>query len=318
MSSIGGYFGLELNQGMEEYHSGAINLNTGRNALEYILMVNSYNKLYIPFYTCGVILEPLLKLNIEYEFYSIDANLEPVFNYGNLKDNEGFLYTNYFGLKDDFILYLTGICNNIIIDNAQSFFSRPLEGVDTFYTARKFFGVSDGAYLYSEHRIAVELDFDDSSCRLGHLIKRIEHGVKNGYSDFLKTEEELKNEPIKQMSRLTNKILKSIDYNNVIKKRVHNFKYLMKELNSLNELKFELHDGFVPMVYPFLDANSSKLYSRLIGNEIFVAKYWPNVKEWVATDSFEYYLAENLLALPIDHRYEIEDMARIINLIKSV
>lgn len=68
MTAIGGYFGLELNN-KNEYHSKAIRLNTGRNALEYILRTKKYHKIYLPYYTCKVLLEPIIKLNLLYEFY---------------------------------------------------------------------------------------------------------------------------------------------------------------------------------------------------------------------------------------------------------
>ena len=157
--AIGGYFELELNS-TGEYHAASIALNTARNAFEYVLKVRAYKKVYIPYYTCVVMLEPIKKLNIDFEFYAIDENLEPLFDYSKIMDEQGFLYTNYFGLKDDFIKQYSTIIPNLIIDNAQSFFSEPLNDIDTFYSARKFFGVSDGAYLYSnlllEHRLVKE------------------------------------------------------------------------------------------------------------------------------------------------------------------
>ena len=41
MKSIGGYLELELKKN-EEYHKEALRLNSGRNALEYILKSNTY------------------------------------------------------------------------------------------------------------------------------------------------------------------------------------------------------------------------------------------------------------------------------------
>ena len=73
--SIGGYFELELPQGTE-YHSQAIALNTGRNALEYILRARGYKRVYLPYYSCEVLLEPFKKLGVDYTFYHINANLE--------------------------------------------------------------------------------------------------------------------------------------------------------------------------------------------------------------------------------------------------
>lgn len=317
MTSIGGYFEIELDE-KYEFHPDALKVNTGRNALEYILKANNYVKIYIPYYTCEVILEPIMKLNIRYEFYSINSKLEPVFNLNDISANEAFLYTNYFGVKDSFVNELSRNCKNLIIDNAQSFFSSPIKGVDSFYSARKFFGVPNGAYVYSKNRIEADLERDNISIDgLRHLIKRVEYGPEVGYKDFLRYEESLTNKPIKKMSKLTQKILKSIDYNKVIKIRKRNFNYLFKNLKTENEMKFELNDIQVPMIYPFLRNNNNSLYKRLIENKVFVAKYWPNVKVWTEKDSIECFLAENTLALPIDHRYNIEDMARIVKLIKA-
>ena len=49
MNSIGGYFSLEINEGAELHH-GALRLNAGRYALEYVLKARHYRKIYLPFY----------------------------------------------------------------------------------------------------------------------------------------------------------------------------------------------------------------------------------------------------------------------------
>ena len=48
MKEIGGYFELQLRKG-EHYHKGALQLNTARNCLEYILRAKKYKKIYIPY-----------------------------------------------------------------------------------------------------------------------------------------------------------------------------------------------------------------------------------------------------------------------------
>ena len=155
--SIGGYFELELSRG-EEYHSDAIRLNTGRNAFEYILRAKKYNKVYLPYYTCDVMLEPITKLNLDYEFYFIDSNFVPIFNYSNVQENEVFVYNNYFGICDEQTREVAPHCKNLIIDNSQAFYSKPIKGVDTFYSPRKFFGLPDGAYLYTDKLLDFNLE----------------------------------------------------------------------------------------------------------------------------------------------------------------
>lgn len=95
-SEIGGYFSLELNQREKNsFHSGGIYLNSGRNALEYILRsLPRISKLWIPYFTCDVVLEPLRKLDILYGFYHINEKLELCEDI-QLEPDEYFLVTNY-------------------------------------------------------------------------------------------------------------------------------------------------------------------------------------------------------------------------------
>ena len=95
--AIGGYFELELRKG-EHYHKNALRLNTARNCFEYILRARKYTKVYIPYYTCDVMLEPLKKCNVDYVFYHINEQLDPIETY-QLQLHEAFLYANYYGLK---------------------------------------------------------------------------------------------------------------------------------------------------------------------------------------------------------------------------
>ena len=71
------------------------------------------------------------------------------------------------------------------------------------------------------------------------------------------------------------------------------------------------------MIYPYLIQDGDKLRKWLIEHKVYVAKYWSNVEEWLNEDSFEVYLANDLLPLPIDQRYGKEEMKYIIQLIQS-
>jgi hypothetical protein len=313
MKSLGGYFELEMSS-LGEYYPKAIALNTARNAFEYVLKVRHYKKIYIPYFTCEVMLEPIKKLKIEYEFYYINQYLEPLFDYKKIQPEEGFLYTNYFGLKDKFICDLGIKVSNLIIDNAQSFFSQPLNGVDTFYSPRKFFGVSDGAYLYCNKQINEVLEQDISYKRMSHLLIRSDENAELGYDEFSKNDSSLINQPIKQMSNLTHKILASVDYESVKSKRIKNFEYLHQFLKNRNLLKMEKSNMQVPLVYPFWTKDVT-LKKKLIENKIYCATYWPNVTQWCKEDSIEAQLARELIHLPIDQRYDLKDM---INILKYV
>ena len=317
MKSIGGYFSLELFSS-KEYYNDAIRLNCGRNALEYILRAKNYTKLFLPSYACDVLLEPLLRLNIAYEFYAIDESLDPL-NIQTTDNFEAFLYINYFGLKEKTTASLQSKINNYIVDNSQGFFSRPIAKIDTFYSPRKFFGIPDGAYLYTNSSLDIVFEKDVSANRFLHLLKRIESGPEEGYNNFLENEKSLENQAIKHMSNLTQRMLNSIDYDTIRKTRTENFKYLHENLQFMNELSAMIEtvnpiDG--PLIYPLLIKNGKEIRERLLNQKLYIATYWSNVLQWAENDSFEYYLAQNLVALPIDQRYNTEDMDYILNLIK--
>lgn len=313
LQSIGGYFGLELSKG-EHFHKKAIRLNTGRNCFEYVLRARKFDKVYMPYYTCEVMLEPVHKLDVDYEFYHVNNLLEPE-SFPKLKANEAFLYTNYFGLKQNCVERLSGFYGNqLIVDNVQAFYSEPIKGADTFYSVRKFFGVADGAYLYTEHRLNQEFEQDFSFERMSHLLKRTDMGAEVGYMDFRRNDDSLCNQKIKRMSNLTESILSGINYEWVRKRRRENYCFLDGELHRKNLIHFELDRDMVPMVYPFL-TDDPLLKQKLIENKVFVATYWPNVRERMAFGTFEHKLADRLIPIPCDQRYDNHVLNWIVELL---
>jgi len=309
--AIGGYFGLELRKG-EHYHRNALRLNTGRNCFEYILRARNYKHVWIPYYTCEVMLEPLTKLHIPHSFYKINDQLAPK-DLPKLSGNEAFIYTNYYGLKQRIVEQLAShYGQQLIVDNSQAFFAPHIDGIDTFYTARKFFGVPDGAYLYTEETLDDEFPQDVSVDRMSHLLKRIESGAENGYVDYQAHEEMLCNQPIKRMSQLTERLLESIDYKKVQHQRRENFQFLNDALKGTNGLSLEELEDAIPMVYPYLSNKGAEIRHLLQQQRIYIASYWPNVENW-NSPTWEQHLAKNMLPLPIDQRYGEIEIKKILN-----
>lgn len=315
MQPIGGYFSLELPR-HEEYHKNAIKLNTGRNCLEYILRVRKYKKVYIPYYTCEVILEPFVKLNVVYEFYHINLHFE-ISDEIHLGVGEALLYTNYFGIKQQYVDALASqYGSQLIVDNTQAFFAKPSQGIDTFYTCRKFFGVPDGAYLYCDETLDEPIEQDQSYERMSFLTKRIDLGAEVGYADFREQSKRLVGQPIKRMSNLTQRLMKSIDYSLIANQRRRNYLLLHEALKSTNRLRISLANDAVPMVYPYY-VHQEGLRDYLIENKVFVACYWPNVFKWATSNCLEYLLASLVLPLPVDQRYGQEEMKFMIMMIEK-
>lgn len=315
LKAIGGYIELQLPK-KTIYYSDLIKLNTARNSLEYLLKANHYTAIFLPYFTCNVILEPVKKLGIPYFFYTIDSNLEPIIDF-KIGQTECFLYTNYFGIKQAMVQKLSKKITNLIIDNSQAFYAKPLPEIDTFYSCRKFFGTPDGAYLQSNKTINTSFTKDISYKRMSHLLMSIDVNIEAGYVSYIENNDALINNDIKTMSSLTQAILESIDYEECKAIRNENFRILHKELADKNEIDIDINAIDAPLCYPFL-INKDNVRSKLIAKRIFVPIYWPNVFKWTTEKMFENYLAKNLLALPIDQRYNEEDMQHILNHLKQL
>ena len=321
MKPIGGYFELADREECRDYpHPNGILLNTGRNALEFILQsLGHVQKVYLPYYTCDVVLEPLNRLGIHWQYYHINGNLELAENIIPGQD-EYVIINNYFGIKDQYIAQMAAAYgDHLIVDCAQAFFAPVIDGVKCFYSARKFVGVADGGVAYPfNNKFSVEgLEEDDSSNHSDHLILRKEKGAEAGFAIYREDEEKLNNQLMRKMSSFTEDILLHIDYRKVIEQRRKNYLVLESALDKQNLLKLPSVESFVsPMAYPLMIEDGVALRQKLIENKIFVPRFWPN--ENILGETVDgMALAETILPLPIDQLYNERDMYRIIEIING-
>lgn len=312
--SIGSYFQLELRSKKDNYfYSDAIFLNTGRNALEYIIKVLGIKKLLLPLYLCDALYIPLKRTNISYEFYSLDSQLNPIFDYKEIEEKEYFFYINYFGIKNQTVNELSRYVTNLIIDNSQSFYSKPVNQVPTFYSLRKFFGVPDGAVLANVPD-KLKLGQDNSSDRMEHLIVRLENEVEKGYEKYTNVESQFDNVPLLKMSEITKKIFTSIGFEAYRIRRNSNFDYLHSVFKNKNKLIVQSFDG--PLVYPLYIERGQFIKKELIKNRVFVPTYWPNVLQNSNIESREFDFANNIVSIPVDQRYNPEILMKAVEIIK--
>jgi len=304
---IGGYFELETEE-KKEFYPDAIALNSARNCLRYLIKTYDIKKIQIPYYTCNVVWQAARSENCKIKFYHIDENFLPTTEF---EKNDFVLYTNYFGVCAKNVELLNKKYPNLIVDNAQAFYM-PNLGFASFYSPRKFFGVPDGGYLFCYKKLDEKFNKGTSYQRFSHLIKRTDADAAEGYSDFQLNDASLDNEQIELMSDLTRKILSSLNYEKIREKRLNNFNILHKLLAQSNELKLQLTKNDVPMVYPYLITDEN-LRKKLIKNKIYIATYWSPLDK----ESYEASLQKYILPLPIDQRYNSDDMQRILEVINA-
>lgn len=312
MVEIGGYIELDTYR-LPMLHENAIKLNCGRNALAYLIESKNIKKLYIPKFNCDCITDLCKRMSIDFDTYLIDKELRPIFD-KELNADEYLYLINYYGqISNTEIEVYKGKYKNIIVDNAQAYFQMPVEGIDTLYTCRKFFGVSDGAILYTDRKLNRDLDTDVSFNRMRFVLGRFERSASEFYLESSENNDLFDNESVKYMSKLTENLLHGIDYEYVGKTRTTNFEYLDKIFKDKNQLQLRTPNG--AFMYPLLVSNGAEIRKELQQKKIYIPVLWPNVLNECSEESIEYNFAKNILPLPCDQRYSEEEMEYMSKLI---
>ncbi len=311
---IGGFIEFEYASG-KEYHENAAALNSGRHCVEYLIRAKHIRKLYIPYYMCDSVSALCMKLGTEVAYYETDISFVPMFDQ-RLEKDEWLYVVNFYGQLSDAVLEeLHAKYRNIIVDNAQAFFRKPIEGVDTLYTCRKFFGVADGGYLYTDTPLEEELPFDCSYDRMVFLFGRMEKSAQEFYGQYVENNARFEQEPLKRMSHLTQNLMKGMDYTRIRETRTANFAYLHRQLHAINRLELTVPDG--AFMYPLYIENGAALRRALQREKVYIPTLWPDVFDLCDSTSSAYRLAWNILPLPVDQRYGEGDMQKIVSLLEE-
>ena len=311
---IGGYFGLEKLIS-NEYYPDLAAVNNARCALLYIIKSRHYKKVYLPYFLCDSVRLVLERERIPFEEYRIDRSFLPLLDI-NTNSDEVVYIVNYYGLiSEEQLISLKNRFGNIVVDNAQAFFTRPIEGVDTVYSCRKFFGVPDGGYAYTDAEFQENIPVDVSMGRMKHILGRFEGNSASDYYDYFNNNDEsFKKIELRHMSKLTHNILGAIDYQAAKRQREKNFMFLSKALGKSNILEMNCPPG--PYAYPFYIQNGMTIKKELAKRKIYVATLWPNVIG-IGLD-IETEFTENILPLPCDQRYVETDMQRVVDAIMEL
>ena len=313
MKEIGGYFELEklINK---PYHENAIKLNSGRSALAYLIKVRKIKQIYLPLFLCNTVKEYISKFDLEIKFYNVDDDFKIIAN-DIVLDNSSYLYVvNYYGqLSLEYIKELKASYEKVIVDNTHDFFSKPIIGIDTIYSCRKFFGVPDGAYLYTNKISDEVFDCNKIINKLKHIVGRSELDASSYYSDYIENDSSFEISPILHMSQYTQIILGAIDYELVKKNRNSNYIFLHQCLSECNELNVTHYNA--PYCYPLMIENAEKIREKLIKNKIYIPVLWGDALDVLNDKAIEIKFVKNILPIPCDQRYNIVDMEKIINII---
>lgn len=310
---IGGYFELERNRG-SLWHDHALALNCARACLAYLIKLHGIAAVLLPDYMCDVVPDVFNRYGVEVRTYQIGCDFLPV-DQLRLNSNEWLYLNDYYGqlTADDIEEALALSDGKLIVDEVQNYFARPYGGVDTLYSCRKFFGVSDGAFLYADASLYPCLSLDSSLGRMSQVLGRFEFSSGDFFSDAQRNNDALGEDGIRKMSPITENLLRGIDYHFAIDQRNANYRVLAESLDPLNTLDLVAPDG--PFAYPLLVDDGPHARKALAAHGVFVPTLWPNVLDEVDPSTFAYRYAKDILPLPVDQRYGREEMEYIVSML---
>lgn len=318
---IGSFIELQFPKGME-YYSGDQNiarLNSGRAAIYHAARVFNCDTVWLPYYQCDTVREFLKRKGINIKYYNIDSGFEPKEIKQN--DNEAVVFVNYYGVMSQTRMKALSLCyKNVIIDNSQAFFCEPINGCMNVYSARKFVGVPDGAYVVGKGAEKYTDAYKKcySSDTASFLLLRHEYGCEGKtYDSRMINEHRIDKEDIMQMSGLTRSILDGTDYEYIKTKRKDNFRIACELFNPVNciDPKRYVDEETIPMVYPLVIENDD-LLKKLLEHKHFQGHWWSYLLNEVEKDSFEYWLSRYIIPITIDQRYGVNELNYIKGLIE--
>lgn len=318
MKLIGGEAELKENE-MHYYLT-----DSGRSSLRLILRSAMKAKKYLlPDYLCRIILDIFDESGIAYEFYGVNRDL--AINIDDLKGKsyDAIYLINYFGQKCRLEEYISEIKDKLVIEDYafSPDFEKPaiINKWVGFNSFRKFSILPEGSNIKSS------LKLDDSQIRKGvppfvemkYKAKAIKYEYlgKNSYSEdsyldiFSRAEDALDKQ--KEIYSISSKgLVYLVEFYRNLEKEYHirkeNFKALDKHLKDKSvKISPEYYSFYV------LDVdNRDELRRHLFSKRMFLPVHWPVIK------GIKNELYERLLSVPVDSRYNRDDMkniARVIN-----
>lgn len=323
-------------------------LSTCRSAIELVIRTieernpNVKKVACLPSFTCHTVFEPFMKAS--YKIITLPLNEDLSSNAQDIlktveESGAGIvLLHRYFGfdtLPDiDSVLPALHEKKVIVIEDCTQSMYSSFSRVEADYfvgSIRKWCGVPDGGFAVCKEgkfsNIPEEYDVSleeakrvASEMKYKYLFHNV--GVKDDFlAQYQEAEKILDNQSkIYIISPLSEKVQTTLDIRNMVMIRRENYKKLLKNIDMTKGVvpAFSIiDDGIVPLYLPILCKNRRKIQKKLVENAIYAPVVWPKVAYCPQVCENADYIYEHILCIPIDQRYRIDDMGRILDVLNS-
>ena len=323
--------------------------STGRSAISFVLDTielrnPSVKKVAIlPPFTCHTVIEPFLEKGYEIHTYHIGRDLSSS-AYDVLEISESFkaglvLFHKFFGsdtIKDmDTIIPVLREHGIVIIEDCTQCLYSGFKKTDSDYfvgSIRKWCGVPDGGFavcregIFTDKPILIDKNLQDAKIESSILKYEYLFEGKGEKSVFLNRYREAEDILDAQNSYFTisdvSKVIQSkMDVKQLKFKRRENFAIIAKGLantKGVGVIFSALANNEVPLYCPILCDDRQIVQKELVENSIFAPVVWPKAACCPIVDEEVDYIYNHILCIPIDQRYGVDDMERVVSVIKSI
>ena len=314
-------------------------LSGGQSSLNFIvknLGIKNDEIILLPSYLCPTIVENLDRHPVKYDFYTINSDLS--INLSDLKVKieknkvKAVFFIDYFGFYHNVetIEFLKSLKeNNILLieDAAQMLWLDKKEfiGDFTFNSYRKFLPIdgsivlSDIIETYEGKPDAYYTLMNEGRMKITSYVKYGLGNVEDFVSLFSNADEVYgKSTEINGMMEISRQLLNQLDIDHIGQVRRRNYFYLFDRLCEIEHITPIFHKNLlgdqIPIGLPVLIKDRDQVRKELRTKAIFCPAHWPLLQEkWIHEYEDSITLAENLMTLPIDVRYDIKDLDRLIS-----
>lgn len=328
----------------EEFDREVIYLRSGRESLLYVSCNCKPGKdavILFPAYCCWSMSAPFVKSGWSIVYYRINEDLTVDLDYliELLKHIhvDAILTMNFFGSSytNEAIHMVKDFNPDIIVieDFSHCTFSlssifNPL--VDYYVSSlRKSIGICDGAVVLSKHPTnkhyiqEEQPEFSDrrinAQLKKGHYLFSKDQNEKSIFLSEIRECESILNgfNAVRPISQTAMCMLKQINGKHIANARRVNMKHLMRLLETKVDMVPGLERSLVgaPFSLPIVVRNRDEIQKKLAKCGVYAPVLWPISEEARRVCENSAKMADSMLSLPIDQRYDwddIEDIAQIV------
>ncbi|MBQ4161551.1 MAG: hypothetical protein IJD84_01465 [Parabacteroides sp.] len=294
----------------------------------------------LPAFTCHTVFEPFIHAGYKVITFPLGLNLlsdkQEILNVIKEKKVGVVLFHRYFGFEtlpgiDSIVNQLHDLGVVVIEDCTQSMYSN-INRMDADYyvgSIRKWCGVPDGGYAvckkgkFKEKTSLFDIDLETakreaSEMKYKYLFCKI--GDKDNFlSRYREAENILENQTkFYSISPLSIKVQTALDIKWMKEKRRENYKTLLNGLQNIDAfipIFNEIEDYVVPLYFPILCNERKNIQRILAENSIYAPVVWPKDESCPFVCKEADYIYNHILCIPIDQRYGVDDMERIISVL---